>query len=308
MTILRDIKIGILAGGPSSEREISLRSGNAVLCALKNAGYNAELYDLDDKPCEFLEKVDMDVAFIALHGGFGEDGTIQKILEDLHVPYTGSDSLSSYSALDKLASKRLFDKYSVPTPKYISVDKKISFSYIKDKCKLPVVIKPATEGSSVGLSVVRKQSQFEGALKAALKYSKHALIEEYITGRELTVGILDGKSLPVVEIIAKDSVYDYNAKYVDKGTVYVVPAKINEKQSEEAKKTAVAAHKALGCRDFSRVDIRMDGHDNMFVLEVNTIPGLTERSLLPKAAQAAGMSFTQLCEKFVELALKKAEL
>jgi D-alanine-D-alanine ligase len=300
-------KIGVLAGGPSSEREISLRSGKAVYEALKELDSDVSLIDIAGDPKKVLHGLDIDIAFIALHGRFGEDGTVQKMLERSGIPYTGSDPRSSKLALDKLASKKVFKECRVPTPEYISINKKIKFGNLKEDFNLPLVVKPSREGSSIGLSIVRDKAVFGKALDLAFKYDETVLIEKFIKGRELTVGILDDEPLPVIEIVAKENVYDYGAKYLDNETVYVVPARITDRQRDSAQNAAVKAHTALGCKDFSRIDIRMDDNGGIFVLEVNTIPGLTERSLLPKAAKAAGINFRELCVKFLELALRKRE-
>lgn len=298
-------KVGILAGGPSSEREISLRSGRAVFNVLKNAGCDVMLIDLKEKAEDVINYLDIDIAFIALHGGFGEDGTVQHFLGRLNIPYTGSDPAGSKAALDKLETKKIFKHENIPTPDYIALTKNIKPQDLPEDFIFPVVVKPAKEGSSIGLSIVREAKDFENALSVGFRYDKILIIEKYIYGRELTVGILDGDSLPVVEIIPKENVYDYSAKYIDADTQYIVPAHITVDEKNTAQELSLKAHNALGCKDFSRVDLRMSPDGKMYVLEVNTIPGLTERSLLPKAAQAAGISFEQLCLKFLDMALRK---
>ena len=298
-------RIGVLAGGPSSEREISLKSGRSVYETLKMLGLDARLIEVNSEPEENIKSAEVDIAFIALHGGFGEDGTIQGILEKMKIPYTGSGPSSSGLALDKVASKEAFIKNGISVPKYIAIKKRISIDDLDVNFKLPLVIKPQKEGSSIGLSVVRERGDFDGALQSAFNYGATVIIEEFINGMELTVGILDDKPLPVIEIVPKEKVYDFGAKYLDAETEYIVPARIEEDKHKTAKDLGARAHKALGCRDFSRVDMKMDENGNIFVFEVNTIPGLTERSLLPKAAQAAGISFGELCVKLLKLALKR---
>ena len=298
-------RIGVLAGGPSSEREISLRSGRAVHNALIEEGLNAFFVDVHDNIYDIIKSEKMDVAFLALHGKFGEDGTVQKILDSAGIPYTGSRAAASKLALDKIASKEAFAKNGIPTPKYKVVEKDTGRAGLKiSSIKLPVVVKPQFEGSSIGLSVVKDQEALEGALKAAFGYSAKVLLEEYISGRELTVGILNDRPLPVIEIVPKERVYDYKAKYSDPDTQYLVPAPIREGATKLAQSLGMRAHTALGCRSFSRTDMMMDAAGNIFVLEVNTIPGMTERSLLPKAAGAIGVSFSQLCVKLIEDALR----
>lgn len=300
-------KIGILAGGPSSEREISLRSGKAVYNALLEAGLNSILLEIRNDIDEVIRNNNIDVAFIALHGRFGEDGTVQKVLEDAGIPYTGSGVEASAAALDKIISKDIFIKNSIPVPKHTVIDKSRFNEIDYGKIDIPVVVKPHLEGSSIGLSVVKDRSSLRAAIEEAFKYGDRVMLEEYIDGRELTVGILNDEALPVIEIVPKDKVYDYNAKYKDSATKYLVPAPIPEDLSERARALGVMAHKALGCKSFSRVDMMLAPSGDIFVLEVNTIPGMTERSLLPKAAQATGLRFSSLCVKILEGALKTGE-
>jgi len=298
-------RIGVLAGGPSNEREISLKSGSAVHKALLGEGCDVILLDVQDDIHDIIKKNKIDVAFIALHGRFGEDGTVQKILEDLKLPYIGSGVDASALALDKAASKVRFEKSGIPTPGY-KVFEKDKFS-LEDAYLLgfPMVVKPQLEGSSIGLSIVGAEASLKEAAAKAFRYGPKIILEEYIDGREITVGILDDEPLPVIEIVTRNRVYDYAAKYDDPDTKYIVPAPIRKTESEKAKMLGKRAHEALGCRFFSRVDMMMDKRGDVFVLEVNTIPGMTERSLLPKAAQASGVSFGQLCIKMVENALTR---
>lgn len=297
-------KIGVLAGGPSNEREISLRSGRAVYSALVEEGLDAALLDITDESFAELKASGIDVAFIALHGKFGEDGTVQKMLEDAGIPYTGSGVEASRLALDKIASKETFAKKAIPSPRYRVLEKsRVNMAHI-GSIRLPAVIKPQFEGSSIGLSVVRERPALKAALDKAFAYGARTIVEEYIEGRELTVGILDDEPMPVIEIMPKNKVYDYQAKYSDPDTQYIVPAPVEKAAYGRAQGLGAAAHKALGCRSFSRVDMMLDGRGGLFVLEVNTIPGMTERSLLPKAAVAKGMSFGDLCVKLVENAVR----
>jgi len=297
-------RIGVLAGGPSNERDISLRSGKAVHNAFLNEGLDAVLIDIKDDIRAFLDNNVIDVAFIALHGRFGEDGTIQKMLEDAHIPYTGSKVKASALALDKIASKEIFVKNNIPIPKYI-VFEKGGFSVNEaQNVGYPLVVKPQFEGSSIGLSIVREKGSLDNALSAAFRYGDKIILEEYIEGRELTVGILDDKPLPVIEIVTRNNIYDYEAKYKDADTRYLVPAPIDKDSYDKASSLGIMAHNALGCDSFSRVDMIMDRSGKIFVLEVNSIPGMTERSLLPKAALAMGLRFNELCVKILENTLK----
>jgi D-alanine-D-alanine ligase len=298
-------RIGVLAGGPSNEREISLRSGRAVYEALIKAGLDAVLVEIGDDARSSVSRSRLDVAFIALHGMFGEDGTVQRMLEEMRIPYTGSACEASKLALDKIASKEAFIRAGIRVPGYAVVDK--ARLDLKDAVRLglPVVVKPSLEGSSIGLSVVRDPADLEGAVLEAFRYGDRVLVEEYILGRELTVGILDDEPLPVIEIVTKDRIYDHKAKYNDPETKYLVPAPIDDRTARRVQEIARLSHRALGCRCFSRVDMMMDGSGSLFVLEANTIPGMTERSLLPKAAAAAGLSFSSLCVKLIEDALER---
>lgn len=297
-------RIGVLAGGPSSEREISLRSGRAVYNALAQEGLDVIFLDVWDEIYDIIKNNRIDVAFVALHGRFGEDGTVQRILEDAHIPYTGSGAEASRLALDKIASKQIFKDYGIPIPEYIVFEKnknKVEDAYAFG---FPIVVKPQLEGSSIGLSVVREERFLKSAIDKAFEYGPKILLEKYIEGRELTVGILEDEPLPVIEIVTRYNIYDYKAKYDDPETKYLVPAPIDKKAFEKAQEIGRLSHMALGCRCFSRVDMMMDRSGKIFVLEVNTIPGMTERSLLPKAACAKGLNFNEMCLKLIEDALK----
>jgi len=298
-------KIAVLAGGPSSERKISLKSGKAIYNALKKNELDVELVKVAKKNLGKLENLKIDIAFIALHGKFGEDGTVQRILEDKGIVYTGSGIEASRIALDKLASRKIFLSNNLNIPDYKVAEKDEYSKDIVEEFKLPFVIKPRHEGSSIGLSVVTDKAKAINALDNAFIYDDWAILEEYIHGKELTVGILEDKALPVIEISTEHSAYDFSAKYLDNKTAYIVPAPLDKRLREHVEDSALRAHKALGCRDFSRVDIRMDNKENVYILEVNTIPGMTERSLLPKAAKEIGLNFDNLCVKLIDLAHKR---
>lgn len=297
------LKIGVLAGGPSSERRISLKSGSAVCGALNKEGLDAFFIDIRGDAKRMLGGVDMDAAFIALHGGFGEDGTIQRILERRGIPYTGSGPEASRLALDKLASRRIFKKVGLCVPRYKALSIKERFKGIT--LNMPCVVKPQKEGSSIGLSVVMDAGDMDAALRKAFCFGDKAIIEEFIEGRELTVGILDERPLPVVEIRPEGKCYDYYAKYKSPATRYLIPAPVGKIFFKEAQNAGLKAHRALGCRTFSRVDMILGRDGRVYVLEVNTIPGLTSRSLLPKAAEAAGIDFSSLCKRILKGAFRR---
>lgn len=300
--VKRPKRIGVLAGGPSSERPISLKSGEAVHNALRELGFDAVFIDVYDRIESQLNETNVDAVFITLHGGFGEDGTVQRILEGLKIPYTGSGPESSRLALDKLASRLVFQRAGIDVPNYRLLKKGEKFEL--GDMELPLVIKPQNEGSSVGLSVINNLSYLKQGLDKAFAYGDNVLIEEFIKGRELTVGMLNDKPLPVVEIIPEGECYDYKAKYESVNTQYLVPAPIRRMYFKKAQEIGMRAHSALGCRSFSRVDMILGNNGKIYVLEVNTIPGLTSKSLLPKAAEAAGITFCDLCKTIMEAAIE----
>ncbi len=303
-------RIGVLMGGASTEREISLKSGRAVSKALRDKGLDVIEVDILDenhlRVKELLKEAELDVAFIALHGRFGEDGQIQKILEELNIPYTGSQPVACRLSMDKVASRKIFEKKRIPVPKYVTLNHRVK---IKDiLLDFPLVVKPATEGSSIGVSFVEKKSDLEDALKSAFSYDERVIVEEYIEGREITVGILEDKPLPVIEIIPqKTRLFSYQSKYIQGFTEYIVPAKLGEETFKLAQEMGLAAHKVIRCRCFSRVDMFLDRDDICRVLEINSIPGLTEMSLLPKAAKAIGIDYPELILKILKSALKRCQ-
>lgn len=310
MNKISDIgKIGVIMGGVSSERNISLKSGNAVLIALLQENLQVVPIDLKTDNPEEVEQViydsKIDFAFISLHGYFGEDGRIQFILDQLGIPYTGSSSQASRVAMDKVAAKKVFESQGLKTPKYLAI--KSLNDFIKGSLNFPLVVKPASNGSSFGLSLIDSIFELENAFEEAKKFDKVVLLEEFIKGRELTVGILGDQALPVIEICTKRKFFDYEAKYQKGFTEYIVPAQIAEDLAREAQKVAITAHQALGCFAFSRVDIILKERD-IFILELNSIPGMTETSLLPKAARYSGLNFNQLCIKLIELSLRKERI
>ncbi|GAX62096.1 D-alanine ligase and related ATP-grasp enzymes [Candidatus Scalindua japonica] len=298
-------------GGISPEREISLQSGKAVANALsKDNNNNVIKIIVNDDMVNELDNYKIDVAFIALHGYFGEDGGIQGILESKGIPYTGSGVFASRLAMNKSESKNVFRRNNIPTPEYFNASMVQSMSVITDsvkKLKLPVITKPVSNGSSIGISIIKEYAGIKDAIKHTGSYSKEILVEECIEGRELAVSVLGDKALPVIEIKTATGVYDYDAKYKSDNTQYII-LEPGDKTSEctlshaiydRVQDLAVRAHKHLGCRTFSRADMILDKNGNIYVLEVNTIPGFTERSLLPKAAAAANISFAELCNSIV---------
>jgi D-alanine-D-alanine ligase len=300
-------KIAILAGGLSGEREISLKSGKAVYDALRDRNLDVSLVDIGANFASNVSQYKGTVAFLALHGEFGEDGRIQALLEEAGIPYTGSGVKASQLAMDKAESRKLFIKNGLLVPPHKIITKKTDEKSITRGLSMPLVIKPKSAGSSLGLSIVKSASELTKALREAFRYGDIAIAEKYIHGREFTVGILDGRALPVIEIYTRANVYDYDAKYKDESTRYILPVTLDERYYSAMQKIAVKAHNILECRDFSRVDMRMDNYGNIYILEVNTIPGMTERSLLPKAARASGMGFADLCTKLIELAYERKE-
>ncbi|MBI4834168.1 MAG: D-alanine--D-alanine ligase [Planctomycetes bacterium] len=297
--------ITVLMGGFSSEREISLKSGSAVSLALKSLGYKVLDIDVTAPDIPQLKNPDFDIAFIALHGKFGEDGGIQLLLEEKGIVYTGSGVQASRDAMDKFATKELFERHDVPTAPYRRINKENwRTEFRKWPLGFPVVIKPRAEGSSVGVSIIKEPVEIKPALDEAFKYGKDVVAEQYISGREVTVGVLGDKVLPVIELKPKQAFYDYKAKYQDASTEYIVNPNFPEKAIEEIQSAGLAAYKALDCRGAARVDIIYSDKEGAIVLEVNTIPGLTERSLLPKAAKAIGIDFPQLCERIILASLE----
>jgi D-alanine-D-alanine ligase len=304
-------RIGVLMAGPSTEKKISLKSGRAVCEALKKSGLSVVpvIIKTDKAPdnIRLLRSKKIDCAFIALHGRFGEDGGIQKILSHLKIPYTGSGVKASALAMDKISSRKIFQKRGLKVPRSRILNRDSYKSINADAFGLPLVVKPATHGSSIGLSIVGKAKDICKAIDHAFRFDKRIIIEEYIKGRELTVGILEDKAMPVIEIVPKHAFFDYQAKYKKGLTDYIVPAKLSPVVARRVKNAALKAHKLLGCFGCSRVDIILNEFNEPFVLEVNTIPGLTQTSLLPKAAKQLKIDFASLCLKLISLAYEKTQ-
>lgn len=292
---LKKMKIGVLMGGMSAEREISLKSGRAVFNALIQKGYNAVAVDVGRDIYGRIIKEKIDAAFIALHGKYGEDGAIQGLLEIIGIPYTGSGVLASAMSINKVLAKKIFMLNKIPTPEFAVV----GGSGVTPPLRLPLIVKPNSQGSTIGVSVINNKKHYYGAVKKALRYDSAALIERFIKGRELTVGILNGEALPIIEIRPKMGIYDFKAKYTKGMTEYIAPAPLPRMLEKKVRGIALKAFHSLGCCGAARVDIMLDNKNRPYVLEVNTIPGMTELSLLPKAAACTGISFTELAEKIL---------
>jgi D-alanine-D-alanine ligase len=304
-------KIGVIMGGWSSEREVSLATGSAVLAALGELGHKALPFDLTPRRVPELAAPPFDVAFLALHGRFGEDGCVQGLFETAGIPYTGSGVLASAAAMDKPTAKALFRQNRVATPPALLVHRRDGGAIGKARAWArrhgwPIVVKPAAEGSSVGVTVVRDISDLVAALEAAFACGDRILVERFVEGREITVGILGDTVLPPVEIRPRDGLYSWDAKYTRGMTQYLVPAPVRPAEASALATAALRAHKALVCRDYSRVDFRLDPEGRPWALEVNTIPGMTATSLLPKAAAAIGISFPELVGTILDGALARA--
>ncbi len=307
--------IAVLMGGVSDERNVSLKSGKAVAHALKTKGFRVSLIDLKERCIEPVEALNPDAAFIALHGEFGEDGQVQELLEDAGIPYTGSGPLASRIGMDKVISKRAYLKSGVPTPSYSVCYRDVEPNRIIAQAEafgFPIVTKPTIGGSSIDVTISQSKKELSQAIDKWLsdqsKYSaapdnNGLMIEKYIAGRELTVGVIDDTALPVVEIVSPGSFFDYQAKYEADDTEYILPVSLIESVYNKVCETALRAYKATGCRHMGRVDLIYGYDGEVYVLELNTIPGMTSRSLLPMAADYNGIDFASLCVRLCFMAL-----
>ena len=299
---IQEKTIGVLMGGLSAEREVSLRTGRAVLNALLEAGYLAVAIDAGrDLPARLAQER-IEVAFIALHGRFGEDGTVQGLLEMLGIPYTGSGVLASSVAMDKVTTKKLLRYHQLSTPDFCIYRRGEDLELLLNGChNFPLVVKPAREGSTIGISIVRDRDELAAGIAAALRHDELVLIEEFIAGAEVTVGVLAGEALPIIQVVPKGGFYDYHAKYTVGQTEYLLPAPLDSALQGRLQAAAVAAYRALGCEGAARIDFMVrEEQGDFFCLEVNTIPGMTETSLLPKAARHAGISFGELVQRILD--------
>jgi len=304
------MRILVLMGGRSTEREISLQTGRAIAKGLRSLNHDVIEYDLDPSHGKGIEELlrsglllDVDIVFIALHGGEGEDGRIQATLEILGVAYTGSGVEASALCMDKIATKIFLEHYNLPTPEWFSIDDSKPVESIVYQVEsiggFPVVVKPADQGSTVGVSIVKSSEEIEPAIEEAARYSERILVERYIEGRELSIPVFGNEVFPIVEIRPRTGFYDYKRKYTKGETEYVCPAVLDDKVREQVEQSALKAFQVLGCSGVARVDLRLGKDGIGYLLEVNTIPGMTETSLVPMAAEAIGISFPDLLERIV---------
>ncbi len=295
MTDLKKKKIGVLMGGKSSEREISLRSGKAIHSALIRKGYVSEMIDVDESLPLRLRESGIDVAYVALHGRWGEDGTVQGLLEIMGIPYTGSGVLGSSICMDKAVMKKILKALDIPTPSYVVLrdkDQEVPF-------QVPFVVKPANEGSTIGVSIVWRESEIKGAKERAFKYDKKIVVEEYVDGDEITVGIVNGETLPVIRIKPKEGFYNYEAKYTPGMTEYIIPSQLSSEIEQRACGLAKEIYEVLELSGCVRIDMIVKG-GTPYVIDVNTSPGMTETSLVPKAWVYAGGTFDDLIEEILK--------
>ncbi|MDR3196049.1 MAG: D-alanine--D-alanine ligase [Endomicrobium sp.] len=300
LTKLKNKKIGVLYGGLSSEREISVKSGKAVLSALKKLKVMAVGIDANRDVAEKIRKANIDIAYIVLHGHMGEDGTVQGMLEIMGIPYVGCGVFASSASMDKDISKKLFRCSGIPTPEWTVIKRLEPVAEIK---KYPIVVKPVSQGSALGVAIVKNATQFAVAAKEAFKYDKEIMVEKFISGKEITVGVLNGKSLPVIEIVPKGEFYDFKSKYQKGGSGHIIPARISCKAYSNAQYYAEKIFKVFKCKAVCRADMIVDKNNKVWVLENNTIPGMTATSLLPDASKTVGYDFKDLVLKIIESSL-----
>jgi len=294
-------KVAVLFGGKSAEREVSLKSGAAVLAALLRQGVDAHAFDPAERPLHELEGFDR--AFNSLHGRYGEDGTIQGALELMNIPYTGSGVMASSVGMDKWRTKLLWKVLNIATPDFEVVNAQSDFAAIENKLGLPLFVKPANEGSSIGITKVKQKGALQPSWILACRADPLVIAEQFIGGGEYTVGILGETPLPIVRIVPKNEFYDYEAKYLRNDTEYLCPCGLSAEKEAQIQAEALQAFRAVGCRDWGRVDFLMDEQGNHYFLEVNTSPGMTDHSLVPMAAKAAGISFDELVIKILAMTL-----
>jgi D-ala D-ala ligase N-terminal domain protein len=302
---LKQEKIAVLLGGTSAEREVSLNSGNAVLVALRKQGYDAHPIDPKTFPVATLKEQGFDRVFNILHGRGGEDGTMQGLLEQIGLPYTGCGVMASALTMDKMRTKMLWKAFGLPVAEMeiVTTENRINLNpmAVVKKLGLPLMVKPSLEGSSVGLTKVKAVEELESAVDFALKFDRTVLIEEWLAGDEFTVPVLDGEVLPSIKIVPEGEFYDYDAKYISDNTQYFCPAGLTEEREQELRRLVKQAYDVVGCRGWSRIDVMADAEGKFRLVEVNTNPGMTSHSLFPKSAATVGYSFEQLVEKILEL-------
>jgi len=301
-------RVGVLMGGIGPEREISLKTGDAIATALEARGHQVVRIDVDRRLDETLRKTPIDVAFLALHGPYGEDGCVQGMLEMMGIPYTGSNVLASALAMDKLKARVLFRLYNVPPPPYYLVGREDlgRLEEMHGSFGFPVFVKPRRSGSSVGAGRANSMAELAQRCEEAARFDRSVLVERFVVGREVTVGVLDGRALGALEIVPRGEFYDYKSKYQKGQSDYHLPARLPPTRYKGVLNLAERAHKALGCSGFTRVDLLVTEGENEYVLEVNTLPGMTPLSLLPKIAQGAGYDFGELCEAILSRAVLAA--
>jgi D-alanine-D-alanine ligase len=295
-------KVAVLLGGRSAEREISLKSGHAVLDALLRRGVDAHPFDPAKHQMEALLEQGFNRAHIALHGRYGEDGTVQGALELMGVPYTGSGVMASALAMDKWRTKLLWEAAGITTPHHILINEQSDFAKVAQEVGLPLIVKPGREGSTIGLSKVEEVNDLPGACRLAAQHDDMVLAEQFIDGMELTAAILGDVALPLVRIEVESGLYDYEAKYISDRTRYFCPSGLSSTEEQSIQAQALRAHRVLGCEGWSRVDVILDKSGRPYFLEANTSPGMTDHSLVPMAARTAGINFDELVLRILELA------
>ena len=295
-------KVAVLLGGSSAERDVSLKSGNAVLAALKSRGVDAHPFDPAERGLEELKRQGFARAMISLHGRYGEDGTVQGALELMGIPYTGSGVLASALAMDKWRTKLIWQAAGIPTPRYVLLDGGTDFAAVSRDLGLPLMVKPANEGSSIGMSKVTAADDLPRAYELAARYDDLVFAEQFIEGAELTAAILGDRALPLIRLETPRIFYDYEAKYLADNTRYLCPCGLPPEQEQQIQALALRAFRVLGCRGWARADVMLDKSGAPFFLEMNTSPGMTDHSLVPMAARAAGLSFEDLVMAILELA------
>ncbi|MFN0038775.1 MAG: D-alanine--D-alanine ligase [Burkholderiales bacterium] len=292
-------KVGVLMGGRSGEREVSLMSGQAVLAALKRRGVDAHAFDPGERDLRALQDERFDRVFIALHGRFGEDGTIQGALQWMGIRYTGSGVMASALAMDKWRTKLVWLASAIPTPRFCMLEETSDFAQVAGELGLPLIVKPSREGSTIGLTRVARAEDMAAAYRKAAQHDAMVIAEEFISGAEVTASILGEAALPLIRIEAPGGNYDYHAKYFSDETRYHCPSNLPAEQEQHIRDLALRAFRILGCRGWGRIDVMIDSHGNPFLLEANTVPGMTGHSLVPMAAKAAGMGFDDLVERIL---------
>lgn len=295
-------RIGVLFGGVSAEREVSLDSGQAVLSALDNIGADAVGIDLQENVVEQLMAANIDFAFIALHGGIGEDGRLQALLEIMGIPYTGSDTQASALAMNKMLSKQVWQGINLPTSPFVALDANTDFVAVMESLG-GAMVKPAHEGSSIGMALAHNGNELQQAYENAAKYDASVIAEKLLTGSEYTIAILNGVALPPIKLETDNSFYDYDAKYINNDTRYLCPCGLSDQRKQALQELSLKAFESLQCRAWGRVDVMEDENGNFQLLEVNTVPGMTSHSLVPMAAKAAGYSFDELIVRILQTAI-----